>query len=111
DADFGNVFQSPGTGETANGPALSGLGWANVTQRMHNGGDGDNDLEDYVANQVSLRDHLSAQLPLTVNDPVERLIGQYLIDLVDEAGYIPADLEALSQRLGAPLELVESVLG
>lgn len=112
DVDFGNVFQEPGTGEPGSpaGPA-TGMSWANVSQRMHNGGDGDNDLEDYVANQVSLRDHLSAQLPLTVNDPVERLIGHYLIDLVDEAGYIPADLEALSQRLGAPLELVESVLG
>ncbi|CAA2137030.1 RNA polymerase factor sigma-54 [Hyphomicrobium sp. ghe19] len=112
DVDFGNVFQEPGTGEPGSSAApQTGMSWANVSQRMHNGGDGDNDLEDYVANQVSLRDHLSAQLPLTVNDPVERLIGQYLIDLVDEAGYIPADLEALSQRLGAPLELVESVLG
>jgi RNA polymerase sigma-54 factor len=87
------------------------MSWANVAQRMHNGGDGESDLEEFVANQVSLREHLSAQLPLTVSAPVERLIGQYLIDLVDEAGYIPVDLEALSQRLGAPLELVESVLG
>jgi RNA polymerase sigma-54 factor len=109
DADFGNVFQGPGTGEPIGG-AASGLGWANVTQRMHSGDD-DSDLEDYVANQVSLRDHLHAQLPLTVTDPVERIVGQYLIDLVDEAGYIPANLEPLSQRLGAPLELVESVLG
>jgi RNA polymerase sigma-54 factor len=77
---------------------------------MHNGGDGENDLEDFVANQVSLREHLSAQLPLTVAAPVERIIGQYLIDLVDEAGYIPADLESLALRLGTSLELVESVL-
>ncbi|WP_045837294.1 RNA polymerase factor sigma-54 [Hyphomicrobium sp. 99] len=112
DVDFGNVFQEPGTGEPgSNAAAASGLSWANVSQRMHNGSDGDNDLEDFVANQVSLRDHLGSQLPLTVSDPVERLIGQYLIDLVDEAGYIPANLEALSQRLGAPLELIESVLG
>lgn len=114
DVDFGNVFQEPGTGEPGSGAtsaATSGLSWANVSQRMHNGGDGDNDLEDFVANQISLRDHLSSQLPLTVGDPVERLIGQYLIDLVDEAGYIPANLEALAERLGAPLELVESVLG
>ena len=111
DADFGNVFQEPSTGEPAGGPAMSGMSWANVTQRMHNGGNGDNDLEDFVAHQLSLREHLSAQLPLTVTEPVERLIGQHLIDLVDDAGYIPADLEALSQRLGAPLELVESVLG
>ncbi len=114
DVDFGNVFQDPGTGEPGSGAtsaATSGLSWANVSQRMHNGGDGDNDLEDFVANQISLRDHLSSQMPLTVSDPVERLIGQYLIDLVDEAGYIPANLETLAQRLGAPLELVESVLG
>jgi RNA polymerase sigma-54 factor len=110
DADFGNVFQGPGTGESANGPS-SGLGWANLTQRMHTGADDDSDLEEYVANQVSLREHLSAQLPLTLVAPVDRLIGQYLVDLVDEAGYIPADLEALAERLGAPLELVESVLG
>jgi len=111
DADFGNVFQGPGTGEPLGSGPTSGLGWANLSQRMHTSGDDDNDLEDYVANQISLRDHLTAQLPLTITDPVERLIGQYLVDLVDEAGYIPANLEPLSQRLGAPLELVESVLG
>jgi RNA polymerase sigma-54 factor len=110
DADFGNVFQSPGTGEPAGGPA-AGLGWANLTQRMHNGSDEESDLEEYVANQVSLRQHLSAQLPLTLTAPVDRLIAQYLVDLADEAGYIPPDLEALAERLGAPLELVESVLG
>jgi RNA polymerase sigma-54 factor len=110
DADFGNVFQGPGTGEPLGG-AITGLGWANVTQRMHNGGSDDSDLEDYVANQVSLREHLSAQLPLTIADPIERIVGQYLVDLVDEAGYIPPDLEPLSERLGAPIELIENVLG
>ncbi|MBA2125620.1 RNA polymerase sigma-54 factor [Hyphomicrobium methylovorum] len=110
DADFGNVFQEPGTGEPSYDPSASGLGWANVTQRMHNGGDEDNDLEDYVANQVSLRQHLSEQLPLTVSDSVERIVGQYLIDLTDEAGYIPADLASLADRLGKSLEFVESVL-
>ncbi|MFT3733261.1 MAG: RNA polymerase factor sigma-54 [Hyphomicrobium sp.] len=111
DVDFGNVFQEPGTGEpnsVANAP--SGLSWANVTQRMHSGSDGESDLEEFVANQVSLREHLSAQLPMTITDPVERIIGQYLVDLVDEAGYIPPNLEGLSDRLGAPLELIESVL-
>jgi RNA polymerase sigma-54 factor len=110
DADFGNIFQGPSTGEPSAGPTTTGLGWAGVTQRMHNGPDGDSDLEDFVADQVSLRDHLAAQLPLAVVKPAERLIGQHLIDLVDEAGYIPDDLESLAQRLGAPLELVESVL-
>jgi RNA polymerase sigma-54 factor len=52
DADFGNVFQGPGTGEPAGGGAITGMSWANVTQRMHNGGDEGGDLEDYVANQT-----------------------------------------------------------
>ncbi len=109
DADFGNVFQEPGTGEPVNG-AISGMSWSTVTQRMHNGGDDDANPEAFVANEVSLRDHLAAQLPLAVSTPIERMIGHYLIDLVDEAGYIPADLASLAERLGASLELTESVL-
>jgi len=109
DADFGNVFQGPGTGEPMGSGPVTGMGWENVTQRMHSGDD-DSDFEDYAAGQASLRDHLSAQLPLSLADPVERLVGQYLIDLVDEAGYIPSSLEPLAERLGAPIELVESVL-
>ncbi len=111
DADFGNVFQEPGTGEPDAGGAVSGFSWAGVTQRMHSGGgDDDQSLESYVANDVSLRDHLTAQLPLAIEVPGERLIGQYLIDLVDEAGYIQANLESVADKLGAPLDFVEAVL-
>ncbi|PPD01263.1 MAG: RNA polymerase sigma-54 factor [Hyphomicrobium sp.] len=109
DADFGNVFQEPGTGEPLGG-AMTGMSWAGVTQRMHSGYEDDQNLESYVASELSLRDHLSAQLPLAIAGNIERMIGRYLVDLVDEAGYIPANLETLANRLGAPLELVESVL-
>lgn len=109
DADFGNVFQEPGTGEPLGG-AMTGMSWAGVTQRMHSGFEDDQNLESYVASELSLRDHLSAQLPLAIAGNIERMIGRYLVDLVDEAGYIPANLETLANRLGAPLELVESVL-
>ncbi|MDQ8731892.1 RNA polymerase factor sigma-54, partial [Bradyrhizobium sp. LHD-71] len=36
--------------------------------------------------------------------------GQYLIDLVDEAGYVPADLSHVADQLGASPADVESVL-
>ena len=50
-------------------------------------------------------------MPLVLKDPVERLIGQHLVDLVDEAGYLPgADLAVIAERLGAPQEVVEKVL-
>jgi RNA polymerase sigma-54 factor len=73
--------------------------------------DGDEfNLEAYVASDVSLRDHLNQQMHMAVTDPVERIVGQYLIDLVDEAGYLPADIDSLAAKLGAPIELVARVL-
>ena len=56
------------------------------------------------------KDHLSDQLALAFADPALRLIGQHLIDMTDEAGYLQGDLEALGELLGAPLELIEETL-
>jgi RNA polymerase sigma-54 factor len=38
------------------------------------------------------------------------MIGQYLIDMVDEAGYLTGDLDAVADKLGAPRAKVEAVL-
>jgi RNA polymerase sigma-54 factor len=38
------------------------------------------------------------------------MVGQYLIDLVDEAGYLAGDVAAVAEKLGAPLAEVEAVL-
>ncbi len=67
-------------------------------------------LEAYVAAERTLRDHLSEQLALAFADPARRLIGQHLIDMTDEAGYLRGDLETLAELLGAPLSLVEETL-
>lgn len=72
--------------------------------------DGDYNLEAFVSAETTLTDHLAGQLALAVSDPVQRMIGQHLIDLVDEAGYLSGDLPAVSEKLGAPLDGVESVL-
>jgi RNA polymerase sigma-54 factor len=53
---------------------------------------------------------LAEQLALAISDPVRRMIGQHLVDLVDEAGYLTGDLAAVAERLGAPVDVVESVL-
>lgn len=111
DTDFGNVFQDRSTGEPDAGGAVTGLGWAGVNQRMSNASsDEESNLEDYVASEVSLREHLSQQLPLVIASHQQRLIGQYLIDLVDEAGYITPHLESVAAKLGAPMEMVDAVL-
>ena len=65
--------------------------------------DGDYNLEAFVSAAPTLADHLAEQLALAIADPVRRMIGQYLIDMVDEAGYLTGDLAAVAEKLGAPL--------
>lgn len=78
------------------------------------GGGASNDdeynLEAFVAAEVRLADHLAEQLAVAFGSPAERMIGQYLIDLVDEAGYLPPDLGQATERLGAGSRSVEAVL-
>ncbi len=72
--------------------------------------DGEYNLEAFVSAERTLADHLAEQLVLAVVDPARRLIGQYLIDLVDEAGYLTGDLAHVADKLGAPLGAVEAML-
>jgi RNA polymerase sigma-54 factor len=72
--------------------------------------DGDYNLEAFVSEETTLAGHLSEQLALAVSDPVRRMIGQYIVDLVDEAGYLTGDLGLVAEKLGAPLAVVEGVL-
>ncbi len=61
------------------------------------GGSFDGEAPDFEATltaESSLHEHLSAQLELATRDPVERLVGGFLVDAVDEAGYLREDLAA-----------------
>lgn len=73
-------------------------------------GDEDYNLEAFVAAEMTLGDHLAEQLSVAFAGPAQRMIGQYLIDLVDEAGYLPPDLGQAAERLGATQADVEGVL-
>ena len=73
-------------------------------------GDEDYNLEAFVAAETTLGDHLAEQLSVAFTGAAQRMIGQYLIDLVDEAGYLPPDLGQAAERLGATQKDVEDVL-
>src|SRR4029079_245300 len=104
DTEYDNVYPDSAPSDSANGQDASA--WASLRQRASGTGD-DVNIEAFLANDVSLREHLAAQVPLVLKEPVERLIGHYLVDMVDEAGYLPgADLAAIAEKLGAPLEVV-----
>jgi RNA polymerase sigma-54 factor len=67
-------------------------------------------IDQNMAEVLSLADHLQAQLNVDVEDPVDRLIGVHLIDMVDEAGYLGGELANVADMVGCPLEQVEATL-
>ena len=90
------------------GLALSANSWSGAPGPA---ADGDaTNLEAYVAAELSLRDHLAAQLTLATKDPVDRVIGQAVIDSIDDAGYLADQPAEIALRLGAPRERVERLL-
>lgn len=60
-----------------------------------------------LSKEISLADHLTEQLQVATREPMQLLIGSYLIDLIDEAGYLRESLESAAERLGADLADVE----
>jgi RNA polymerase sigma-54 factor len=72
--------------------------------------DGEYNLEAFVPAETTLADWLREQLALAVAAAPRRMIGQYLIDLVDEAGYLAGDLAAAAEKLGTSVSEVEAVL-
>ncbi|HTV32921.1 MAG TPA: RNA polymerase factor sigma-54 [Methylocella sp.] len=104
--------QLPLTGEAnlaAEGLGLSATSWSGSAGGIGDDGEAAN-LEAYVAARPSLKDHLEAQFTLAVTDPVDRMIGQMLIDSIDENGYFTGSLKDIAARLEAPCERVESLL-
>lgn len=73
---------------------------------------GDFDLESRLTRERTLAEHLTEQLHIAIADPAERMIGAFLIDCVDDAGYLRLEdgLAGVAQRLGADEAAVERVL-
>ncbi|MEQ5775939.1 MULTISPECIES: RNA polymerase factor sigma-54 [unclassified Thalassospira] len=76
------------------------------------GGDSDDlpGLEQTLADTVSLRQSLDDQLNLAFSTAVERMIGSYLIDMLDDNGYVSGDLAEVCESLGCEMAQVRSVL-
>ena len=92
---------------TAEGPGYSE--WAAVGSGGRD--DGEYNLEAFVPAETTLADRLREQLTLAIVNPAQRMIGHYLIDLVDEAGYVGGDLDTAAEKLGTSVTEVETVLG
>ncbi|MDB5595046.1 MAG: polymerase sigma-54 factor [Hyphomicrobiales bacterium] len=112
--EVGNTFDADRGGSAPeqryDDPGLSATSWTGAPGS--GGGEGGEapNLEAYVAEQVSLSDHLARQLAIALTDPTDRLIGHTMIDAIDETGYLRESVEDIAERLGASVERVMRVL-
>ncbi len=115
DMDAGPADLSPGERDTGDGGEAPGQAGGQIDwSRAGSGGggfDGEDDLESRLSRDKTLGEHLHDQLAVARLNDAERAIAAVLIDAVDEGGYLRADLQEISLRLGCDLALVEAVLG
>ncbi|MCW0196875.1 RNA polymerase factor sigma-54 [Sphingopyxis sp.] len=67
------------------------------------------DFDSFAEHESTLHDHLLAQVGERFGG-IEAVVAAQLVALIDEAGYLRADLSELAAQLGVPLALVEAVL-
>lgn len=92
-------------------PSVGGeIDWSKAGSGGSFNGSGDYDAAANTAQEITLVEHLNAQLAMAIHDERDRLIGTYLIDQVDENGYLRANMEELADRLGVTTARISSVL-
>ena len=72
--------------------------------------DSSNDFDATITREKSLREHLNDQLTVELDEPVERLVGGYLIDLLDDSGWLTTDLDEVAATLNCEIDLLLRVL-
>ncbi|MEE9273370.1 MAG: RNA polymerase factor sigma-54 [Robiginitomaculum sp.] len=94
-----------------NAPSVGGeIDWSKAGKGGSFSGSDDYDAAANTAEEISLNQHLNAQLAMAIHDPSERMIGAYLIDQVDENGYLHTDINDVAMRLGVQVTRVLSTL-
>jgi RNA polymerase sigma-54 factor len=111
---FSGTDQSPAQDGRDDDPWASD-GYTSEDRFATSGSGGSFDTDEYsaaqnVAEKPGLRAHLLEQINVDFSDPADRMIAFALVDALDEAGYLPADLDLLRDQLGASEEHFESII-
>ncbi|MEN3976481.1 RNA polymerase factor sigma-54 [Emcibacter sp. SYSU 3D8] len=114
DSRYDNVFTNDDRDMAPAPPVDDGIQALPASPWTTSSGGGDTgpglDATARLAVPTTLRGHLSDQLGMTVDDGRMMMIGRYLIDLVDDAGYLREALTDVSDRLGCTVADVEETL-
>ena len=103
--------QSSAPASSADGQAMMrDSGWSSLRTSGHLSLDGeDQDYASSLSREISLTEHLTGQLNLNFAKQGDLLIGQHIIGMVNETGYVTGDPLSLAEMLGATTEQVETV--
>lgn len=112
DNDYGEAYDDNSFSDNIGSMPTQNLGLNG--SNMITGGAGnfdftENSAEQKQAGPVSLKTHLEEQLLLLQAEVYEKVIIQYLIGLMDEAGYINEETSLIAQRSGCDEEDIERI--
>ena len=96
----------------ADGDGTHDFGGDSLSWKSRNGGfDDGGDLPGFEQTRThTLREHLLEQIGADLPDQAERVIAAYLLDQLDEAGYLRGELDEAADRLGCEPDRVAAVL-
>lgn len=111
DTDAENVFPNDSGGAGLEAVHITGRDTRSLHSTVERGAGEGYDLEAFVSEKIGLSEHLMSQLGFVVTDPALILVARTLVDSIDSAGYIRADLADIAADLGASPSVVEEMLG
>ncbi|SMC73313.1 RNA polymerase factor sigma-54 [Novosphingobium sp. B1] len=79
------------------------------SSREFGGGEGP-DIDEHGRSEETLAEHLHAQIGVTTSDPQLLFVARWLIDQLDEAGYLGTPLGEVADALGLSTVVVERAL-
>jgi RNA polymerase sigma-54 factor len=71
--------------------------------------DDERGLDDFANAGPTLREHLGEQMRLSFADPADRLVGAYLIALLEPSGRLSTTPQALAEAMGTDVARIEAV--
>ena len=105
DTDFDNLWSREQPGQSGDDTPLTdwNRGGAGTDEELP-------DLGQTLSRPETLREHVTGQIMMEFADPAERLIALSLFELLDEAGWLTGDWQALADQFGTTPERIEAVI-
>ncbi len=113
DTDYDNLYNNDSNADISENSAPSDgtdTGYLAASTGSANYSGSDLSLENTLREELSLQDHLTAQLNMIQLPVATKFIALYLIDIISETGYFTEDPEELSESLDCTEEMLQDTL-